>query len=127
MPSAYTEAAQNEASTITPASLELHPERQAMLDGPLHPPEPSHPPNTFRQRRRNDRKPKLSRYVKEQEIARQRQEEIEARQRARDAREKERKAMSKAKRTGKDGKMKLGRQSKVLLGRVQRLMGEGRI
>jgi len=125
-PATYAEDPQDEVATTQP-TLELHPERQAMLDAPHLQPVPSHQSNHFKERRRNDDRPKPSRYAKEHEIARQRQEDMEARRRLREERDKERKAMSKAKRTGKDGKMKLGRQSKVLLGRVQRLMGEGRI
>ena len=77
--------------------------------------------NGFRRRPRN---PKPSRYKKETELAKQRQAEIEAKNRAREEREKERRAMAKARRPTKDGKPRLGRQSKALLSRVQRLVSD---
>lgn len=113
-----------------PASLELHPDRQAMLDAP----DQSHQQrsgtgndddvNEFHSRRR-ERKPKQSRYKKELEAADEKRAQVEAKRKAREARDKERKAMAKAKRPGKDGKQKLGRQGTALLSRVQRLMNEG--
>ena len=66
----------------------------------------------------------MSRYTKETEIAKQRQVETEARTKARQERERDRRAMAKARRPDKSGKMRLGRQSKFLLGRVQRLVAE---
>jgi hypothetical protein len=77
--------------------------------------------NGFRERRR---RPKMSRYTKETEIAKQRQVEVEARARARLERERDRRAMAKARRPDKNGNLRLGRQSKVLLSRVQRLVAE---
>ena len=112
-------------------SPEIHPERQAMLDVP----EAEHRAreraehddvNGFRSRKK-ERKPKESRYKKEFELAEQRKVQLEERTKARETRHAERRQMAKAKRPGKDGKMKLGRQSSVLLSRVQRLMGEGTI
>lgn len=124
----------NEATRPSPesahSSLELHPDRQAMLEGQdsqiqLHEEE-------FSQRRRTDastknlrRKP--SGYKKEMEAATQRRIEFEAKRQARGARERDRKAMTKAKRPGKDGKVKLGRQGNVLLSRIQRMTKEGKI
>jgi hypothetical protein len=80
--------------------------------------------NRLRERKR---KPKTSRYAKETEIAKRRQAEIEARARARLDREKERKAMAKARRPDKRGKIRLGRQSKILLHKVQRLVAENQV
>ena len=80
--------------------------------------------NGFRERKR---KPKLSPYTKETDLAKQRQTESEARARARQERESERRAMAKARRPDKSGKIRLGRQSKVLLSRVQRLVVESRV
>jgi hypothetical protein len=77
--------------------------------------------NGFRER---NGKPKMSRYTKETEIAKQRQADIEARAMARLDRERERRAMTKARRQDKNGKIRLGRQSKVLLSKVQRLVAE---
>ena len=126
---------EDEPTPNVPAgSMELHPDRQAMLDAPEPPPERhgrnrsnlDDDVNGFRSRQKN-RRPKQSRYHKEMEAAQERQKQFEERQKAREARGKERKAMAKAKRPGKDGQMKLGRQGNVLLSRVQRLMGEGSI
>ena len=66
----------------------------------------------------------MSRYTKETEIAKQRQAEVEARARARVERERDGRAMAKARRPDKNGNLRLGRQSKVLLSRVQRLVAE---
>ena len=113
------------------AGSDIHPDRQAMLDVP----EAEHQAqqraeyedvNSFGSRKR-ERKPKQSRYKKELEVAEQRKVQMEEKQKAREARHHERRQMTKAKRTGKDGKLKLGRQGAVLLSRVQRLMGEGTI
>ena len=68
---------------------------------------------------------KGSRYAKEEALAEQRREAVEERQRARASREKDRRAMAKARKPGRDGKMKLGRQSNVLLDRVKRLVANG--
>ncbi|RMD44175.1 hypothetical protein DV735_g994, partial [Chaetothyriales sp. CBS 134920] len=110
-----------------PASLELHPDRQAMLDTAESAPQTQaqsadEDVNGFASRKR-DRKPHQSRYRKELEMAEKIKAEREAKQKARETRDKERRQMAKAKRPGKDGKIKLGRQSNVLLSRVQRLMG----
>jgi hypothetical protein len=44
-------------------------------------------------------------------------------QQAREERERERHVMLKARRPGRDGKIKLGRQSQILLSKVQKLVG----
>lgn len=142
---AEEDAKQNEeAATVTPsvpdedrdpqpASLELHPDRQAMIDAP----EPTNQSrrreaedyddvNGFRARQKN-RQPKQSRYRKEFELAEERKKQFEERAKAREARVKERKAMAKAKRPGKDGRMKVGRQGTVLLSRIKRMVDEGTI
>lgn len=122
LPSAYIEA-ETEAEHLHPApvSLELHPDRQAMVDAP----EVQYTAATTRQDLLpRERKPKPDRYSKEKEVAAQRREDFAARQRAREEREKERDAMLKARRPGRDGKIKLGRQSHVLLSKVKRLLGE---
>jgi len=80
--------------------------------------------NGFRERKR---KQKISPYTKETEMAKQRKAEIEARARVRQNRERERRAMAKARRPDKNGKIRLGRQSKVLLSKVQRLVAENPI
>ena len=131
--------AQDTEEQPAPATLELHPDRQAMLDAPDElPEEPSYKGSRNRwkpnsddvngfQPRRRERKPKPSKYTKELQAAEEKRAQFVAKQKARENRDKERKAMAKAKRPGKDGKQKLGRQSNVLLSRVQRLMGEGAI
>jgi len=115
---------------VAPASLELHPDRQAMVDA-AETQESQEPRNLgregYRDHPKDRRRPRESRYKKEFELATQHKAAMEAKQRARDARDRERKAMAKAKRPGKDGKMKLGRQGTVLLQRVQRLAEEGGI
>ena len=114
-----------------PASLELHPDRQAMLDKPEKAPPPQQETSTQRPRQR---KPKPVPFKKEVQVAQQRKEEREARQqeieesnRQRQAkleeRERFRKAMAKARSGGRDGKRKLGRESKVLLEKVRRIVG----
>lgn len=119
----------NNAVEPTPASLELHPDRQAMVDA-------SHARQSHSYSRRDlslgkprsrVRQPKQSRYQKELELGAQRRAQIESQKKATEARHKDRRAMAKAKRPGKDGKMKLGRQSTVLLSRIQRLADQGTI
>lgn len=103
----------------TPGSLEMHPDRQAMIDAP----EPLSAATTPRQETLpRERKPRPDRFAKEKKVAAQRREDLAAKERAREEREKERFAMLKARRPGRDGKIKLGRQSQVLLSRVKRLM-----
>ena len=111
-------------------TLELHPDRQAMLDAPEIPEKrPGRQSyrdenvNGFRSRQR-ERRPNNSRYQKELELAGERKKQMEARNNAREARVKDRKAMAKAKRPGKDGRMKLGKQGTVLLSRVKKMADE---
>jgi hypothetical protein len=105
-----------------PASLELHPDRQAMLDE-----RESGGRDHTRAKRTPPRKAKPLQYRAEIEAGNLRRAEFEARKTAREAREKDRKAMAKAKRPGRDGKSKLGRQGTVLLNRVRRLTAEGKL
>ncbi|EXJ89080.1 hypothetical protein A1O3_02144 [Capronia epimyces CBS 606.96] len=118
-----------------PASLELHPERLAMLEAAEGTQDaesqrredrsPRRPRDPNRQNRQ--RKPKQSGYKKELELAAQHKLQLEAKRKAQEARIQERRAMAKAKRPGKDGKQKLGRQGTVLLNRVRRMTEEGKI
>ncbi|KAL9038848.1 MAG: hypothetical protein Q9180_002882 [Flavoplaca navasiana] len=116
-----------------PASMELHPARQAMLEEP----EISKPPSNTRpspQARGNQsRRPKPVPYEKERRLAQQRKEEKVARREAAEKarldrqhkieeRERFRKALAKARTGGKNGQRKLGRESKVLLEKVQNLV-----
>lgn len=116
-----------------PATLELHPERQAMLDNPEI--EVQNVPGTpvDRQRGKRTRRPKKVPFEKEARLAQKREEEAEARRntfeennRQRleklEARERFRRAMAKARLGGKNGQRKLGRESKVLLEKVKRIV-----
>lgn len=96
-------------------------------------PNPSSRGTTPHQRR--ERKPKPVPFRQEYEAAQQRKEEAEARRLAREQaeadrarkieeRERFRKAMAKARTGGKNGQRKLGRESKVLLERVKRIVAE---
>ncbi|KAI9816220.1 MAG: hypothetical protein M1827_001821 [Pycnora praestabilis] len=120
-------------------TLDLHPERQAMLDSAAQNPVPAnpvpelgsdHPPRPQRIRR-----PKIQPFSKETKLAQTRKEEAEARRREREDAEREkarkmedrerfRKAMAKARTGGRHGQRKLGRESQVLLEKVQRAMNE---
>ena len=85
-------------------------------------------------RNRRPRRQKSATFGKEMKSAAQRKAEIDERKKQRenaeqdwkqkrDDREKYRKAMAKAKKPGRDGQRKLGRESKVLLDRVKKVMG----
>jgi len=120
------------SAEIIPASLELHPDRQAMLDKDEVRSSRAQPVDHQSSGRRSmpdgrgsTRRQKPSPYKQEMEAAVQRHTEIEAKRNAREARDKERKAMAKAKRPDRNGRLKLGRQGTALLGRIQRLTDEG--
>lgn len=74
---------------------------------------------------RRFRRPKPSSYFKAGQLAEQTRLEAEARRKLREEKDKERRAMSKARKPAIDGKFRLGRQSKVLLHRVKRIVAEG--
>ena len=87
------------------------------------------------QRHRRPKQPKPIPFEKEARLAQQRKEEAEIRRRAIEdsraerqqkieERERFRKAMAKARTGGKNGQRKLGRESKVLLEKVKRVMDE---
>ncbi|KAK2630432.1 hypothetical protein QTJ16_001252 [Diplocarpon rosae] len=121
------------AEPLEPASQELHPERQAMLETPEVSASPhNHQAYSQRPHRRTAKKPGY--FEKELEFAAQKKAEAEARraeyeknQREKrektEEREKFRKAMAKARRGGKNGQRKLGKESQVLLERVRRMVG----
>ncbi|MCJ1319117.1 hypothetical protein MMC15_004450 [Xylographa vitiligo] len=127
-----------EAPSEEPASLELHPARQAMLDAPEEPPQGTTTNNSGvagDQRRPRSRKPKSIPFQKEAREAQRRKEEAQARQKAYEKasrqrqqkleeRERFRKAMAKARTGGRNGQRKLGRESQVLLERVKKVLGE---
>ena len=117
-----------------PHTLELHPERQAMLEKPEVPEQDLGPESTNRSRRRKNKRQKPRPFEKEGKMAQQRKAGIEARKNAFEEsnrqrqhkveeREKFRKVMSKARTGGKNGQRKLGLESKVLLEKAKRTMG----
>ncbi len=123
------------ADTILAASLELHPDRQAMLDDDI----PHSSTNEIqdlhhKKGRRHQRQPRAEPFRKEAELANRRKQERTAQHNAfeevnreREAkqrkREKFRKAMLRAKTGGRFGNQRrLGRESKVLLEKVQRVV-----
>lgn len=125
------------AKELSPAaepSLELHPDRQAMLDAPELEPQNADRRDGAEYQRRERRKPRKPAYFeKEMAIAEQKKAEAEARrlelerrekERAekRAEREKQRAAMAKARSGGKGGQRKLGRESKVLLDKVKKIV-----
>lgn len=119
------EESKQENEGTEPASLELHPDRVAMLNEP--PPQPASKPDRRPQGedgKRRQRKPKKSAFSKEMEIAEQRRKAAEARRKEREAKQQEREAMARARRPDQNGKRRLGRESKVLLSRVQRMVGQ---
>ena len=75
--------------------------------------------------RQQTRRPKRSSYAKEVQVAEESRQKADARQKLREERDKDRRAMSKARKPDKDGKYRLGRQSKILLGRVKRIVADG--
>ncbi|KAJ5682438.1 hypothetical protein N7462_005603 [Penicillium macrosclerotiorum] len=125
--SVYTTADEEKNDEPESASLELHPDRVAMLNEPE--PEPEAKPAPRREHRSRDnagkkeRKPRPSAFSKEIQLAEQRKQAAEARKREIEAKQKEREAMARARRPDQFGKRRLGRESKVLLSRVQRMVG----
>ncbi|CAG7916611.1 unnamed protein product [Penicillium olsonii] len=114
---------EDEAEDAT--TLELHPDRVAMLNEP----EPAPAPAKSERRPRGDgnkreRRPKPSAFNKEMEFAEKRRKAEEARQKEREAKVKEREALIRAKRPDQFGKRRLGRESNALLSRVQRMVGQ---
>ncbi len=114
-----------EPSSTQPAGLELHPDRQAMLDQPAlsantarRGKDDTDDVNEYRRRPR----PKRSSYSKDTQVAEKRQLEAEARRVMREEKDRERRAMLKARRPDQDGRYRLGRQSKILLHKVKRLV-----
>ncbi|OCL04558.1 hypothetical protein AOQ84DRAFT_115283 [Glonium stellatum] len=132
----YDEQPDTENKTAEPVpepTLVPHPDRQILLDGPS--PEPEQNPeraNSYKPRKR----PRPQPFTHEAELAQKQREEAEARRKAREEAENERqrrlaererfrKAMAKARTGGQNGQRKLGRESKVLLEKVKRLVGDG--
>lgn len=118
-----------------PASLELHPDRQAMLSGPelkrLHSTDTTNGDGVGWQPR--ERRRKKAPFEKEARLAEQRRAEEMARRKEfeenRQKREQKleergrfRKAMAKARLVGKNGQRRLGRESALLLEKAKRIM-----
>jgi hypothetical protein len=112
-----------------------HPDRQHLMTAPSPEPEPERP--APRERKVRQRKPKFQPFSKEHAQATARREEAEARQRSIEEghrertrkieeREKMQRAMAKARKGGINGQRKLGRESNVLLMKVQKMVGEGK-
>lgn len=131
-PTTYTESP---SEPDEPASLELHPARQAMLDAPEEPQHDNPENSSAKPRWQRSRKPKAVPFRREAREAQQRKEEALARQAAYEEsnrqrqqkleeREKFRRAMAKARTGGRNGQRKLGRESKVLLERVKRVVAK---
>lgn len=110
-----------------------HPARQALIE--KEETAPASPQNQQHTDRRA-RKPKPAPFKKESEHAARRKAEAEERRRAREEAERQRKekieerdrfrkAMAKARTGGPNGQRKLGRESKVLLERVRKMVAEG--
>lgn len=135
LPSEPESKEEEKAEVATEPSQELHPERQAMLSAPIPTPLPDQS-EVYEKRISQTRKGKRPAYFeKEQSFAQQKKEETEARQSEYERRDRERRerieererfrrAMAKARTGGKNGQRKLGRESKVLLERVKRVVGE---
>lgn len=111
--------------------LELHPDRQAMVEAADWAAEvmkereekrKQNPEGSQAGRRR--RRPKPAPFAREISAAQKRKAEIEARRKQREIKEKDRQAMARARRPDQFGKRRLGRESKVLLDRVKRMVGE---
>ncbi len=121
-----------------PAPVAIHPERQAMLDGPNADNDAAAGSPTSAQHERRQRRPRKQRpdyYTKQlaaadeaKKKAEERAAEFARRQQEREKaiadRERYRKAIAKAKEPGRDGKRKVGREGKLLLDRVKKMMGE---
>jgi hypothetical protein len=149
-PTTQTAAAAEDGETTNqpaPEPAQLHPERQAMLDSTAHPDanpndgtEPTseqQQPRQRRPRKQHQHQQRPDYYTKELAAAshaKQQAEERAAEFARRDQerqqrvaeRERYRRAMDKAKTPGRDGKVKVGKESRLLLERVQRMMGGGK-
>jgi hypothetical protein len=112
-----------------------HPDRVNLMTAPSPEPEPERP--APRERKVRQRKPKFQPFSKEHAQAMARKEEAEARQRSIEEghrerkrkieeREKMQRAMAKARKGGINGQRKLGRESNVLLMKVQKMVNEGK-
>ncbi|KAI1495890.1 hypothetical protein F5X99DRAFT_422570 [Biscogniauxia marginata] len=135
-----TEGEGNGDEKAAPLSPHIHPERQAMLDDDEPPPPspPHSPANGDQPPRRRKQKPRKPGYFdKAAADAERKRTEEEARaqeverrnaerQRKIEERERFRKAMAKARKPGRDGQRKLGRESGLLLQKVKKMVADGK-
>jgi hypothetical protein len=132
IPDESPEAPRAPTSPPPEPSQELHPERKAMLEAPEERTPAPLKAAQARSDRKRSRKPGY--FDKETAFAEKLKAEAEARRLEFERREKERKqkiaererlrkTMAKARTGGKNGQRKLGRESKVLLEKIQRLVG----
>ena len=119
-----------QSEAIEPASLDPHPDRQVLMDESLEPVDNDDELHSTAKRRQRQKTDPFSREAQEakrkREAAEQRQREREGaqaqRQKKMEERERMRRAMPQARKPGRDGKRKLGRESAVLLERVKKLV-----
>ncbi|KAH8880636.1 hypothetical protein GQ53DRAFT_833098 [Thozetella sp. PMI_491] len=150
-PQAEEDTAQEEGAGSEEADAQIHPDRQAMLDGTPQdaaaaPPESerdghsrgeeSNKPGRQRPRKgTSSRQQRPGYFDKSLEQAAQKKAAAEAREREfaerqaerdrrRADRDRYRKAMAKAREPGADGKRRLGRESQLLLERVKKMVGD---
>ncbi|KAK8127670.1 hypothetical protein PG984_008778 [Apiospora sp. TS-2023a] len=136
-PSSGEPAAEGEAEAEAPEA-QIHPERQAMLDGDEPEAEPERDeggarqrhPRAPRQRRPDYFEKAKSEAERKKAAAEEREKEYqrrtEERQHKIEERDKFRKAMKKARTPGRDGQRRLGRESGLLLDKAKRMMGDGK-
>ncbi|EEQ28854.1 conserved hypothetical protein [Microsporum canis CBS 113480] len=120
-----------------PAGLELHPDRQAMVaQGEVEQLEreqararrggretqEAEEKQDSRPHGRRQRRAKPYPFAREEDAAQRRIAEAKAREKLRQMKEKERADMARAKRPDRSGRRRLGRESKVLLDKVKRLV-----
>ncbi|KAI0882774.1 uncharacterized protein GGS22DRAFT_168694 [Annulohypoxylon maeteangense] len=122
-------------ATEAPPSPQLHPERQAMLDEEEEQPEVTSQPRSGDRPRRRKQHPRKPGYFdkasadaeRKKAEADARAQEIERRNEERNSkiaeRERFRKAMAKARKPGRDGQRRLGRESGLLLEKVKKMVG----
>ncbi|KAK5729050.1 hypothetical protein LTR15_002191 [Elasticomyces elasticus] len=139
-PSEVEEKVEEKIEEVEEPTNEPHPDRQTLIEREAEDPAPvkaeviSEP---FAPPRRRERKPKPLPFKREHEKAQREKAEAEERRQAREAAEKERqskieererfrRAMAKARSGGVNGQRKLGRESKVLLEKVQKMVN-GRV
>ncbi|KAK0276076.1 hypothetical protein LTR91_002520 [Friedmanniomyces endolithicus] len=126
------------AVEVEEPTIDPHPDRQNLIEREAEAPAPPQAAESAPRApvERRQRRPKAQPFQREHEQAQRQKAEAEERRRAREEadrqrhskieeRERFRRAMAKARSGGVNGQRKLGRESKVLLERVQKLVAEG--